>query len=70
MRRAFDARILAIDAGTAGVTAVVVTSIVETSAPGATFPAGLGTGGWGSTDELRDTWQLDRSFAPRGKCAR
>ena len=39
--------------------------IVETTALGAAFMAGLGTGVWSSTDELRDTWQLDRRFEPR-----
>jgi glycerol kinase len=38
--------------------------IVETTGLGAAFLAGLGVGVWGSTDDLRDTWQLDRSFAP------
>ncbi len=40
--------------------------IVETTALGAAFLAGLGTGLWDSTDELRQTWQLDRSFTPQG----
>ena len=40
--------------------------IVETTALGAAFLAGLGTGVWGSTDELRDTWALDRRFEPGG----
>ena len=31
---------------------------------GAAFLAGLGTGVWDSTDELRETWQLDRRFEP------
>ena len=39
--------------------------IVETTALGAAFLAGLGTGVWTSTDELRDTWALDRRFEPR-----
>src|SRR4051812_19380542 len=39
-------------------------TLVETTALGAAFLAGLGTGVWSSTDELRDTWQLDRSFEP------
>ncbi|HET7690279.1 MAG TPA: glycerol kinase GlpK [Nocardioidaceae bacterium] len=39
--------------------------IVETTALGAAFLAGLGTGVWKSTDELRDTWALDRRFEPR-----
>jgi glycerol kinase len=40
--------------------------IVETTALGAAFLAGLGTGEWASTDDLRETWQLDRRFEPRG----
>ena len=40
--------------------------IVETTALGAAFLAGLGTGVWSSTDELRDTWSLDRRFDPAG----
>jgi len=38
--------------------------VVETTALGAAFLAGLGTGVWSSRDELVDTWQLDRSFEP------
>jgi len=38
--------------------------IVETTALGAAFMAGLGTGVWESTDALRATWQLDRAFQP------
>ncbi|TCJ23702.1 glycerol kinase GlpK [Nocardioides jejuensis] len=38
--------------------------IVETTALGAAFLAGLGTGLWGSTEDLRETWQLDRRFEP------
>ena len=38
--------------------------LVETTALGAAFLAGLGAGVWSSTDELRDTWQLDRTFSP------
>jgi len=38
--------------------------IVETTALGAAFLAGLGTGVWASTDDLRQTWQLDRRFEP------
>jgi glycerol kinase len=36
----------------------------ETTALGAGFLAGLGTGVWASTDELTRTWRLDREFAP------
>jgi glycerol kinase len=38
----------------------------ETTALGAAFLAGLGTGVWTSTEQLRDTWELDRRFEPRG----
>ena len=38
--------------------------LVETTALGAAFLAGLGTGVWSSTDDLRETWQLDKSFTP------
>ncbi|WP_435743946.1 FGGY family carbohydrate kinase [Nocardioides sp. SYSU DS0663] len=40
--------------------------LVETTALGAAFLAGLGTGVWASTDDLRETWSLDRSFEPGG----
>ena len=43
--------------------------IVETTALGAAFLAGLGTGVWSSTDDLRETWQLDRRFEPSGSRA-
>jgi glycerol kinase len=38
--------------------------IVETTGLGAAFLAGLGVGVWDSADDLRQTWQLDRSFDP------
>ena len=38
--------------------------IVETTGLGAAFLAGLGVGAWESTDDLRETWQLERSFDP------
>jgi glycerol kinase len=38
--------------------------IVETTALGAAFLAGLGVGVWESTDALRETWNLDRRFEP------
>jgi glycerol kinase len=38
--------------------------VAETTALGAAFLAGLATGTWSSTDELRDTWRLDRRFEP------
>jgi glycerol kinase len=43
--------------------------IVETTALGAAFLAGLGTGVWSSTDELRETWNLDRRFEPEAERA-
>jgi glycerol kinase len=44
--------------------------IVETTALGAAFLAGLGTGVWSSTEDLRKTWQLDRRFEPSGDRAK
>jgi glycerol kinase len=41
--------------------------VAETTALGAAFLAGLATGTWSSTDELRDTWRLDRRFEPAGR---
>src|SRR3954468_5808777 len=38
--------------------------VTETTALGAAFLAGLGTGVWSSTDELASTWALDRRFEP------
>ena len=38
--------------------------IVETTALGAAFMAGLGAGVWESMDDLRETWKLDREFDP------
>jgi glycerol kinase len=38
--------------------------IVETTALGAAFLAGLATGVWSSREELADAWQLDRRFTP------
>ena len=43
--------------------------VIETTALGAAFLAGLGIGLWESTDELRDTWQRDRRFEPSGERA-
>ncbi|MDI2126133.1 glycerol kinase GlpK [Yinghuangia seranimata] len=38
--------------------------VSETTALGAAFLAGLGTGVWSGTDELAATWQLDARFEP------
>ncbi len=43
--------------------------LVETTGLGAAFLAGLGAGVWDSTDDLRETWQLDRRFEPAGDAA-
>ena len=40
--------------------------LVETTALGAAFLAGLGTGVWPSVDTLRETWTLERRFEPTG----
>jgi glycerol kinase len=38
--------------------------VLETTALGAAFLAGLGTGVWSSQEELAETWKLDRRFEP------
>ncbi|OIN90525.1 MAG: glycerol kinase [Comamonadaceae bacterium CG1_02_60_18] len=43
---------------------VVRPSIIETSALGAAYLAGLATGVFGSTAELSELWQTERSFEP------
>jgi glycerol kinase len=40
-------------------------AVVQASALGAGYLAGLATGVWGSTDELGRAWQRDRLFEPR-----
>ena len=57
------AELLAVEADLLGVP-VQRPGFVETTALGAAFMAGLGTGVWGSTDDLRETWRLDREFTP------
>ncbi|MEO8330182.1 MAG: glycerol kinase GlpK [Candidatus Nanopelagicales bacterium] len=39
-------------------------TVIDTTALGAAFLAGLGSGVWSSIDELSDTWQLQRQFDP------
>ncbi|MFB6360739.1 MAG: glycerol kinase GlpK [Halobacteriales archaeon] len=36
----------------------------ETTALGAAYSAGLTVGYWGSVEDLRDNWQIDRTFEP------
>jgi glycerol kinase len=40
-------------------------AVVETTALGAAFLAGLAVGVWSGLDEVRATWHLDRRFEPR-----
>ena len=49
--------------------AVVRPEVVETTALGAAFAAGLATGFWQSLDELRGLWQEDRRFTPQMSAA-
>jgi glycerol kinase len=44
---------------------VVRPRMVETTALGAAFLAGLAVGFWGSKEEIRRAWRTDRRFAPR-----
>jgi glycerol kinase len=37
---------------------------VETTSHAAAYLAGLGLGVWDSSDDLRETWHLDRRFEP------
>ena len=41
--------------------------IQETTALGAAYLAGLGTGIWSTTDELSEQWRADREFRPRNQ---
>ncbi|NLT25644.1 MAG: glycerol kinase GlpK [Microbacteriaceae bacterium] len=43
---------------------VVRPAVVETTALGAAFSAGLAVGFWSGLDELRELWREDRRFAP------
>ena len=45
---------------------IVRTSTAETTARGAAFLAGLATGVWKDTDELRDLWKEARRFLSEG----
>jgi glycerol kinase len=44
---------------------VVRPKVIETTALGAAFLAGLAVGYWASAAELREAWQIDRRFEPR-----
>lgn len=40
-------------------------TVLETTAMGAAYLAGLATGVWGSTNDIVDAWTLDRTFSPQ-----
>ncbi len=44
---------------------VVRPTVIETTALGAAYLAGLAAGFWKSRDELRRAWQVERTFEPR-----
>jgi glycerol kinase len=44
---------------------VVRPKVIETTALGAAYLAGLAVGFWGGTDDVRANWQVDRTFEPR-----
>ncbi|MCA9700373.1 MAG: glycerol kinase, partial [Myxococcales bacterium] len=41
-------------------------TILESTALGATFLAGLGVGLWSSTNDVAAAWKQDRAFVPAG----
>ena len=45
-------------------TKVIRPVVTETTALGAAYLAGLGTGFWSSLDEIKGQWQAERSFSP------
>ena len=45
-------------------TKVIRPIVTETTALGAAYLAGLGTGFWSSLDEIKGQWQAERSFSP------
>ncbi|MBW2623373.1 MAG: glycerol kinase GlpK [Deltaproteobacteria bacterium] len=44
---------------------IVRPRVVETTALGAAFLAGLGSGFWKNTDEITGAWKMDRTFLPQ-----
>ena len=44
---------------------VVRPKVLETTALGAAYLAGLATGFWKSADDIRANWRIDRRFDPR-----
>ncbi len=48
---------------------VIRPTVTETTALGAAYLAGLGTGYWTSIEEIQQQWALDRRFEPAGEAA-
>lgn len=48
-------------------TSVIRPKLIETTAMGAAYLAGLATGFWENTDEIKKQWQPDRQFDPERK---
>ena len=44
---------------------VVRPKVAETTALGASYAAGLAVGFWGSVDDLRKNWQMDKTWKPK-----
>ena len=44
---------------------VIRPKVLETTALGAAYLAGLAVGYWGSTDELQKQWSIDKVFEPK-----
>ena len=44
---------------------VVRPKVIETTALGSAYAAGLATGFWDSPDELRENWQEDKTWEPQ-----
>jgi glycerol kinase len=44
---------------------VVRPTVIETTALGAAYAAGLAEGVWASMDELSSNWKVDRRFEPK-----
>jgi glycerol kinase len=39
--------------------------VAETTALGASYAAGLAVGFWNNTDEMRENWQVDKTWEPK-----
>ena len=44
---------------------VVRPTVLETTALGAAYMAGLAVGYWGSVEDIASNWQVDRRFEPQ-----